>query len=299
MPSNDKSNMDSTMAEKHEFEHYGRFSQEHEVQTVEIRLLLEGIYDVYGIDFRDYAPASMRRRIMHMVENEGLSSVSAMQERVLHDPLSMEKFLYALTVNTTAMFRDPTFFMSMRNNLVPVLKTYPFVRIWLAGCSTGEEAYSMAILLQEEGLYDRCRVYATDMSGNVLKRAKDGIFPLTNMREYSKNYLSAGGHHSLSQYYTAMYDHVIFDQSLKRNLIFAKHNLVSDHSFNEFNLILCRNVMIYFNRDLQEKVFRLLHESLSMFGVLALGAKESIRFHPFVNVYEEIDIKEKIYKRVA
>lgn len=291
--------MDQMMSEKHESEQQPNTTREHEVQTVEIRLLLEGIYDVYGIDFREYAPASMRRRIMHMIESEGLSSVSAMQERVLHEPSAMEKFLYALTVNTTAMFRDPSFFKSMRRNLIPVLRTYPFVRIWLAGCSTGEEAYSMAILLQEEGLYDRCRVYATDMSGGVLKQAKDGIFPLLNMKDYSKNYMAAGGLHSLSNYYTAMYDHVIFDQSLKRNLIFAKHNLVSDHSFNEFNLILCRNVMIYFNRDLQEKVFRLLHESLSMFGVLALGAKETIRFHPYVNVYEEVDVKEKIYKRVA
>jgi chemotaxis protein methyltransferase CheR len=216
----------------------------------------------------------------------------------MHDPACMERFLLNLSVNVTAMFRDPTFYLAFRSNVVPLLRTYPFIRLWCAGCSTGEEVYSLAILLEEEKLYHRCRIYATDMNEVVLKKAKAGIFPLGLMQEYTQNYLQAGGKHSFSQYYTAAYDNAIFRSSLKDNVVFAQHNLATDGGFNEFNVILCRNVLIYFNKLLQSRVHDLLYESIGIFGILGLGHQESLKGTPHEQHYEQLECGEKLYRRI-
>ena len=270
-----------------------------DVDEIELALLLEGVYRRYGFDFREYAPASLRRRVWRRVHAEGLTTISALQERLLHDPACMERLLLDLSINVTAMFRDPTFYVAFREKVVPLLRTYPFTRLWVAGCSTGEEVYSLAILLQEEDVYERTRIYATDINESVLDRARAGVFPLDKMREYTQNYIKAGGARAFSEYYLAKYDGAQFQRSLVENVVFAQHNLVSDRSFNEFNVIVCRNVMIYFDRALQDRVHNLFYESLITFGMLALGAKESIRFSPHEDAYEELDPNERLYRKIA
>lgn len=269
------------------------------LEDIEIHLLLEGIYRYYGFDFRNYAPASLKRRIHSILRAEGLTRISALQDRILHHPEYLERFLLRLTVNVTSMFRDPSFFVTVRNKVVPLLRTYPFIRIWHAGCSTGQEVYSMAILLEEEGLYHRCRIYATDTNEWVLQEAKRGIYPLNLMQEYTQLYQKAGGRRSFSEYYTAAYDHAIFRSSLKENIVFSQHNLVTDSSFNEFNIIVCRNVLIYFNQVLQERVHRLFYDSLCPLGLLGLGRQESLKLVPYEKYYEEIERGERIYRRVV
>jgi chemotaxis protein methyltransferase CheR len=269
-----------------------------ELERVEIGLLLEGIYRHYGFDFRSYAYSSIRRRIWKRIQAERLATVTALQERVLHDRSAMERLLLDLSVYVTAMFRDPSFYVAFRREVVPLLRTYPFIRVWHAGCATGEEVYSMAILLREEGLYDRARIYATDINEVVLRTAKAGIFPLDRMQEYTQNYLNAGGAQSFSQYYTAKYDGALFDTALKRNIVFSQHNLVTDGPFSEFHVILCRNVLIYFDKTLQARVHGLFYRSLVMFGVLALGSKESLRFSELEGCYDPLDAKEKLYRKV-
>jgi chemotaxis protein methyltransferase CheR len=270
-----------------------------DLEEIELSLLLEGIFRQYGFDFREYAPASLRRRVWRRAHAERLSTISALQDRLLHDPACMERLLLDLSINVTAMFRDPGFYSAFRRKVVPMLHTYPFTRIWVAGCSTGEEVYSLAILLQEEGLYDRTRIYATDINEAVLERARGGVFPLDKMREYTQNYINAGGSRAFSEYYLAKYDGAQFQRTLIDNVVFAQHNLVSDGSFNEFNVIVCRNVMIYFDRRLQERVHSLFYESLVTFGVLGLGHRESIRQSPYEDRYEELDPTEKLYRKVA
>jgi chemotaxis protein methyltransferase CheR len=269
-----------------------------DVEEIELSLLLEGVYRKYGFDFREYAPASLRRRVWRRLAAEGLSTVSALQDKLLHDPACMERLLLDLSINVTAMYRDPSFYVAFREKVVPLLRTYPFTRIWVAGCSTGEEVYSLAILLQEENLYSRTRIYATDINESVLERARSGVFPLDKMREYTQNYIKAGGKRAFSEYYLAKYDGAQFQRSLIENVVFAQHNLVSDRSFNEFNVIVCRNVMIYFDRVLQDRVYRLFHESLMPLGVIGLGHKESINFSPHSDVYEALDPNEKLYRRM-
>ncbi|MBV9774783.1 MAG: protein-glutamate O-methyltransferase CheR [Gemmatimonadetes bacterium] len=269
-----------------------------ELEKIEIELLMEGVYRHYGFDFRSYAYASLKRRLWKRIEAEGLGTISGLQERVLHDPAMMERLLLDLSINVTAMYRDPSFYMAFRTQVVPLLRTYPFIRVWHAGCSTGEEVYSMAILLEEEGLYERARIYATDINEVVLQRAKAGIFPLEKMQEYTQNYLRAGGTKSFSEYYTAMYDGALFDSSLTRNVVFSQHNLVTDGSFSEFNVILCRNVLIYFDRSLQNRVHGLFYDSLAMFGILALGSKESLKLTRYEEAYDVLNAKEKIYRKV-
>jgi len=269
-----------------------------DLERIEIELLLEGIFRHYGFDFRSYAYASIRRRLCKRIEEEGLASMSALQERVLHEPAMMEKLLLDLSINVTAMFRDPNFYITFRKHVVPLLRTYPFIRIWHAGCSTGEEVYSMAMLLREEGLYDRSRIYATDINEVVLQRAKAGIFPLERMQEYTDNYMRAGGSRSFSEYYTAKYGGALFDQSLTKNVVFSQHNLVTDRSFSEFNVVLCRNVLIYFDKTLQSKVHSLFYDSLAMFGVLVLGSKETLRFMAHEECYQQIAPPEKIFRKV-
>ena len=269
-----------------------------DIERIEITLLLEGIYRHYGFDFRSYAYSSIRRRIWKRIEAEALPSVSALQDRVLHDRPTMERLLHDLSVNVTAMFRDPEFYVAFREHVVPHLRTYPFVRVWHAGCASGEEAYSMAILLHEEGLLDRTRIYATDMNEIALQRAKEGIFPLERMQEYTQNYQHAGGRSSFSEYYTAMYGGALLSRSLLKNIVFSQHNLVTDRSFAEFHVVLCRNVLIYFDRTLQSRVHELLFDSLATFGVLALGSKESLKFSPFEQCYETLDQTTKLYRKV-
>jgi chemotaxis protein methyltransferase CheR len=269
-----------------------------DLERIEIQLLLEGIHRHYGFDFRAYAYASLRRRIWKRLDAEHLRTISALQERVLHDPALMERLLLDLSINVTAMFRDPAFYVAFRRDVIPALRTYPFIRIWHAGCSTGEEAYSMAILLEEEDLYDRTRIYATDINEVVIRKAKEGIFPLDRMQEYTQNYLRAGGTRSFSEYYTAMYDGALFAPRLMRNIVFSQHNLVTDRSFAECNVILCRNVLIYFDRTLQQRVHSLFYESLPVYGYIGLGSKESLRFTGFEDNYEQVDRREKIYRKI-
>lgn len=268
------------------------------LEDIEVGLLLEGLYQAHGFDFREYSRASIKRRILEMMRAEKLGTVSAFQNRILHDAACLDRFLLGVSVHATAMFRDPSFYLTFRKKVVPLLKTYPTVQIWVAGCSTGEEVYSLAILLREENLYGRCRIYATDISQAVLRKARDGIFPLAAMRDYTNNYHQAGGASDFSDYYTAQYDSVIFSSALKSNVVFSEHNLATDGSFNEFQVILCRNVMIYFNRDLQARVHNLLYDSLSMFGVFGLGNKESLKFTPRAAFYEHLNDKDKLYRKV-
>jgi len=269
-----------------------------ETEALELQLLLEGIYRQYGFDFREYAPASLKRRVWRRVQAEQAGTITGLLERVLHGADVMERLLLDLSINVTSMFRDPTFYNAFRVQVVPLLKTYPFTRIWVAGCSTGEEVYSLAILLHEEAIYDRTRIYATDINEAVLERARDGVFPADKMQEYTENYIRAGGKQSFSEYYLAKYEGALFNRTLTDNVVWAPHNLVQDRSFNTFNVILCRNVMIYFDRALQTRVHQLFHDSLERFGILALGHKESIRFTGIEHAYEELDALERIYRKV-
>jgi chemotaxis protein methyltransferase CheR len=273
-------------------------SYDPDLERIEIELLLEGIYRHYGFDFRSYAYASIRRRLWRRIEAEKLTTVSALQNRLLHEPAMMERVLLDLSINVTAMFRDPSFYVAFRQKVVPLLRTYPFFRIWHAGCSTGEEVYSMAILLEEEGLYDRARIYATDINEVVVHRARAGIFPLERMQEYTENYIRAGGTRSFSEYYVAKYDGALFSPQLQRNVVFSQHNLVTDRSFAEFNVILCRNVLIYFDRALQMRVHGLFHESLVHLGILCLGSKETLRLSEYEDSYEELSAADRIYRKV-
>jgi len=272
---------------------------ERDLEQLEIELLLEAIYRRYGVDFRQYAQASLKRRLHRRMHAEGLETLSQLQDRLLHEPPCMERLLLDLSINVTAMFRDPTFYATFRKTVVPLLRTYPFTRIWCAGCSTGEEVYSLAIVLHEEGLYEKTRLYATDINERVLQTAREGVFPLDRMQQYTQNYIRGGGKGDFSTYYVAAYDNVRFARSLTENVVFAQHNLAMDRSFNEFNVIVCRNVMIYFDKALQDHVHGLFYDSLTTFGILALGHKESIGFTRFADRYEEIDSDERIYRKVA
>jgi len=267
------------------------------LEDLEIRLLLEAIWSRYGYDFRDYALSSIRRRVRFFMDEEGLSTVSSVQDTILHDTLSLQRFLRSLSVNVTAMFRDPSFYQALRETVVPVLRTYPAVRIWHAGCSSGEEVYSVAIVLQEEGLYDRCRLYATDMNDAVLAQAERGELALSSMRENTRSYIEAGGKQGFARWYTTRDARAVLAPDLRRNVVFAEHNLATDGSFNEFHLIICRNVLIYFNRTLQDRVHRLLYQSLIRFGFLGLGTKETVRFTPHEAHYQELP--ERLYRKVA
>lgn len=270
-----------------------------ELEPVHVKLFLESLFLRYGYDFREYAYPSIRRRILRLVALEQVSSIPELQSRVLNDPACLERVLHALTIHVSAMYRDPEFFRQLRSTVVPMLRTYPFVRIWVAGCASGEEVYSLAIMLHEENLYQRCRVYGTDISESVVQRAKLGIFPLAAMRDYTANYIQAGGKEDFSNYYTADAEGAVFRPWLRDNVVFAQHNLVTDGSPNEFNLVFCRNVMIYFTSELQARVHRLLYSSLVRLGVFALGRRESLRFTPHESDYEPIDGQQRLFKKVG
>lgn len=264
---------------------------------MEISLLLEDIYQKYGYDFRQYSKAHINRRIRNRMALSGLEDVAQIQYKVLKDETFAYQLLQDLSITVTEMFRDQDFYRSLRENVIPILRTYPFIKIWHAGCATGEEAYSMAIILREEGLYDRTTIYATDFNQHALDRAKEGIFSNSMMKEYTINYQLSGGKESFVNYYTSNYDNVIMNQMLKKNIVWANHNLVTDGVFAEVHLILCRNVLIYFDSGLQNKVQKLFYDSLINGGILCLGSKEGLRFTDFSEKYTEVDKKQRIFKK--
>ena len=266
-------------------------------ENIELELLLQAIFLQYGYDFRDYSRAHVKRRVKHRMIQEGLKSISELQNKILHDKESFGRIARDFSINVTEMFRNPDFYKSIREKVIPILKTYPFLKIWHAGCATGEEVYSFAIMLKEEGLLERTQIYATDFNSLVIHKAQKGIFPIRNIKEYTANYQKAGGKESFSDYYHANDELVIFDKSLNRNIVFAEHNLVTDGVFAEVNMIVCRNVLIYFNRVLQNNVLKLLHNSLITGGFLALGTKESLLFSDEEKKYKVIDAKQKIFKK--
>ncbi|SFW76824.1 CheR family methyltransferase [Chitinophaga sancti] len=265
----------------------------------EVNILLNDLLEQYGYDFTDYSFASVKRRLQRVYINDRFPSFAEFRYRVIKDSTYLTYLMEQITVNVTEMFRDPAFFLALRKQVLPVLATYPFIRIWHAGCSTGEEVYSMAILLKEMNLLHKSVIYATDINESVLEKARKGIFPLAYMQQYSQNYLQSGGQHDFSQYYAANYEYAKFSESLSEKIIFAAHNLVTDRSFNEFQLIVCRNVLIYFNKELQDKVLHLFSESLEQLGFMALGAKETLRFTTVAPLFKPLAQKEKIWRKIA
>jgi chemotaxis protein methyltransferase CheR len=266
------------------------------IRSEEVDQLLNDLYRRYGYDFTEYSKASVLRRIRRLFALDKFPSFAEFHYRLQNDPPYFRRFVEEITVNVTEMLRDPSFYRTLRKAILPVLATYPFIRIWHAGCSTGEEVYSMAILLREAGILHKSLLYGTDINPLVIEKARKGIFPVSQMQKYSENYIQSGGVRDFSSYYTANYHLAKFDSSLTSKMIFSTHNLVSDFSFNEFQLILCRNTLIYFERDLQEKVLRLFDYSLENFGYLALGTKESVRFSSIAGRYRQVE-KEKIWRK--
>ncbi|WP_052144617.1 CheR family methyltransferase [Halalkalibacter okhensis] len=269
-----------------------------EIERTEIKLLLEGIYQTYGYDFRNYAYSSIKRRIWYRAQFEDVKNISEFQAKVLYQPELMKQLLRDFSINVTEMFRDPSFFKAFRTEIVPILRKLPYIRIWHAGCSSGEEVYSMAIVLLEEGLYDRTKIYATDMDEEIIERAKLGKVSLEHMKLYTKNYHQAGGKKEFSEYYSVCDNEVVLHPFLRENVVFAHHNLVTDHSFNEFQMIVCRNVLIYFNKKLTNRVYDLFYDSLSDEGFLGLGSKESLSMYNSAGLFEEVNPVEKIYIKV-
>ena len=276
----------------------GEYNQSNmDLFNVELQLLLEAIYLRYGYDFRKYSKAHLKRRVLHRLITSQLITVTELQNRVLRDRDFFHEFLNDLSINVTELFRDPDFYRSLRENVVPKLRTYAWFKIWHAGCATGEEVYSLAILLKEEGLLDRCQIYATDFNQKVLGIAREGVYHKEDIEQYERNYELSGGKAKLSDYYKSMYGSVMFNKELSNRIVFADHNLVTDGVFADVNLILCRNVLIYFEKELQENVVGLFYESLVPSGVLCLGTKESIRFGRHEDLFDIIDEKQKIYKK--
>lgn len=266
-------------------------------ENIELELLLEAVYRKYGYDFRSYSMASVKRRVQRRMEASNIATISELQHQVLFDQVVFNELLNDLSINVTEMFRDPSFFLALREQILPTLKDIPFVRIWHAGCATGEEVYSMAILLREADLMDRSRVYATDYSEKALRVAREGIYSLEHVRGYTQNYQRAGGARSFADYYTARYGSAIMNSDLRKNIVFADHNLATDKVFTETDIVICRNVLIYFSRKLQNEVFELFSESLADGGYLCLGNKETMAFSGNVNDFEVVNSKEKIYRR--
>lgn len=269
------------------------------IEDIEIRLLLEALYVRYHYDFRNYAMASVKRRLRQAREQMGFSTISALQERVLHDEAMLPRLLGYLTVQVSEMFRDPGYFRAIREKVVPHLRTYPSLKIWIAGCSGGEELYSLAILFREEGLEERTIFYATDINQDALRIAEAGVYDLDRIQLFTENHRKSGGKSSLSDYYTANYGLVSFDKTLRERVVFSDHSLVTDAVFGEMHLISCRNVMIYFDRPLQDRAVGLFKDSLTRKGFLGIGAKESLRFCSHTDAFKEFVREEKIYQRAA
>lgn len=264
----------------------------------EYKELLEAIRFIYGYDFTEYAEPSVKRRIRHFMDAKQIGTIEALGKILLKDESMFEEFVQHLSITVTEMFRDPSFYKRLRETVIKQLATYPVIKLWIAGCATGQEIYSMAIILKEEGLLDRSIIYATDINQRSLQTAKQGIYALESMKGYTQNYLQAGGTEEFSRYYRAHHNSVLFDQALNQNTVFSPHNLATDKSFNEFQLIICRNVIMYFNQRLQDKVIGLLYDSLCPFGFLGLGDKESLLFSERHSFFEETDRKEKIYRKI-
>ena len=272
--------------------------EEEKIEDIEIRLLLEALYRRYHYDFRNYAQASIKRRLRQARERLGLRTFSAMQDKLLHDPAAAARVLRFLTVQVSDLFRDPGYFRAMREKVVPHLRTYPSLKVWIAGCSAGEELHSFAILFREEGLEDRTLFYATDINQEALETAARGIYPLERIAAFTQNYRQAGGKASLSDYYTTGYGGAVFDKSLRERVVFSDHSLVTDAVFSEMQLISCRNVMIYFDKPLQDRAVGLFRDSLARGGFLGLGSKENLRFSAHASAFTEFVREEKIYQRV-
>jgi chemotaxis protein methyltransferase CheR len=270
----------------------------HSDSEIELKMLMEAIYLKYSYDFRDYTQASQKRRVLHAMREMGCTTISGLQSRVIHEPQAFGALLQYLTIPVSEMFRDPTYYAALREHVVPVLRTYPSLKIWVAGCSTGEEVFSLAILLKEEGLLERSIIYATDINPQSLEKAKKGLFPLENVRAYTSNYQLAGGRSAFSDYYTAAYNAALFDRTLCENVTFADHSLATDAVFAETQFISCRNVMIYFKKKLQERALGLFHNSLCHRGFLGLGSKESIDFSSYVRHFEPIVKRERIFRKL-
>ncbi len=267
-----------------------------DIEKLEIDLLLKAISQRYGYDFHHYATASLKRRIQHCLTNAKLNHISEMIPKLLYDEKFFNKFLLDMSITVTDMFRDPEFYTSVKEKVIPVLKTYPFIKIWHAGCATGEEVYSMAVLLKEADCLDRTQIYATDFNRHALKIARDGIYPEKLLQQYTSNYNKMGGQASFSDYYHSKYKSAIINDFLKKRILFSHHNLVTDGVFGEMNMIVCRNVMIYFDAELQDRVLTLFRDSLCHLGFLCLGTKESIRHSTCEDEFDLISRKEKIYR---
>ncbi|MER2178556.1 MAG: CheR family methyltransferase [Stenotrophomonas maltophilia] len=272
---------------------------ETELFDLELKLLLEAVYQRYHYDFRDYALASLRRRMRHAMARFDCATMSALQHRLLHEPDTFAQAMQYFTVQVSEMFRDPPYFRVLREHAVPVLRTYPSIKLWIAGCSTGEEVWSLAILLHEEGLLDRAIIYATDINPEALQAAESGAFALDRLAQFSRNYLAAGGTGSLSDYYSSGYGSVVFDRRLKRNIVFADHSLATDTVFSEVHLVSCRNVLIYFQRPLQDRAIGLFHEALVHRGFLGLGSKESLQFGAHAHLFEACAREQRLYRKLA
>lgn len=269
------------------------------IADIEQRLLLDAIYHRYHYDFREYAQASLKRRLQSALTEFGCKTLSQLQDRVLHEPAVFTGLLQFLTVQVSDMFRDPSYFLALRNEVVPILRTYPSIKIWVAGCSTGEEVYSLAILLLEEGLLDRSLIYATDINPQALHMAEQGVFDLDRVAAFTENHARSGGRSSLSNYYTARYGRVVFDKSLREHMVFSDHSLATDSVFAEMQLISCRNVLIYFERDLQNRALSLFHDALVHRGFLGLGSRESLRFSAVADSFDDFVLADRVYRKKA
>jgi chemotaxis protein methyltransferase CheR len=277
----------------------GEDAAENPAEDGDVRALIELVLELSGMDFRNYAFASLRRRVRVAASEEGTATIRELTKRVRQDSSALARLLAKLTLPVTSMFRDPQFYAEFRREIVPMLRTHPYLRLWVAGCSTGQEVYSLAIVLHEEGLLERSRIYATDVQKRALDSAREGIYPVALMQDYTRNYQLAGGRAAFSDYYTADAQNAIFRPFLKSTLVFGLHNLVTDSSFNEFHVIFCRNVMIYFNAELQDRVHQLLYDSLAMFGYLGLGRGETIRFSAHEPHYEAVSVRDRLYRKIA
>jgi len=269
------------------------------VTDEDLEVILNDVVELYGYDFTNYSRASMRRRVARLIVKDRFSSFAEFRYRLRTDKPYFKRFVEEITVNVTEMFRDPLFYKSLREDVLPLLATWPVIRIWHAGCASGEEVYSMAILLHEAKLLQKSLLYATDINPTVLERVRDGIYPISQMKQYSENYIASGGKADFSSYYTAQYNSAKFDEFLGKRIVLATHNLVADRSFNEFQLILCRNVMIYFDKAFQDRTLQLFNESLEKFGYLALGSKETLKFSVVSKHFKQLESKEKIWKKIS
>ncbi len=269
----------------------------HRTEDIELPLFLEALFQKYHYDFRGYSMASIKRRLAQAKEQLGCRSYSMLQDRVLHEPELLPRMLSYLTVQVSEMFRDPAYFLALREKVIPHLRTYPSLKLWVAGCSEGEEVYSLAILFREEGLEDKILIYATDINPEALRKAEAGVYPLERIQLFTENHRRAGGKSSLSDYYTAAYGRATLDKSLRQRVVFSDHSLVTDAVFAEMHFISCRNVLIYFERELQDRAIGLFADSLARKGFLGLGAKENLRFSKHKEQFSEFSQQERIYQK--